>query len=190
MQQDTIDCLLLPAIDPQYSVTTTLDEAIINLDVVSKIQKGERLSTTDDYLHIETANQHTTNSILRMIYGDSRRRAIVKIFKYVYAVVEFSEHIRESKYLSLYDKMSNIIHEEDENNFVNRVQTLKKIEVTLDGAATGLQNFIYTYCNDTAFINKIQTLIKYIEIKKDVIARDLETVLRRKTLFDQTMNRR
>ncbi len=153
------DHLVLPIIQSRMVCDTILNDAIMNLEILGKLQRGDVLSATDDYFSI--GQKTFANVVTRTILHDSRFRALNKIFKCIYTLVEFAEKIKESKYFTIHDRMSCVIAADDLKNYIDRCNNLLKISAVMTSSLAGMDNFVSLYEGDTALSAKIKTLKEY-----------------------------
>jgi hypothetical protein len=162
------DHLMLPIIQSRMVCDTILNDAIMNLEILSKLQRGDVLSATDDYFSI--GQKTFANVVSRTILHDSRFRALNKIFKCIYTLVEFAEKIKESKYFSIHERMSYIISAEDLKLFIERNNNLLKISAVMQASLQGMDNFVSLYESDTALGAKIKNLKEYTKTYSEGIS--------------------
>lgn len=161
------DHIVLPIIQSRMVCDTILNDSIMNLEILSKLQRGDVLSATDDYFSI--SQKSFANVVTRTIMHDSRFRALNKIFKCIYTLVEFAEKMRESKYFCLHDRMSYIITAEDLKMFNERANNLLKIAAVMNSSIGGMDNFLSLYEGDTALGAKIKMLKEYTKMYAESI---------------------
>jgi hypothetical protein len=149
------------AFGPKLTGNTILNDAIINLEVLGKLSRGDILNTTDDYF---TIGQKGWQSVItRTLLNDSRYRALNRIFRCIYTLTEAADHIRESKYLTIYDRMSTQPTDDDMLLFADRMSTLCRIGTTLRTACHGVDTFLSLYEDDVSLRAKAALLQDYIK---------------------------
>jgi hypothetical protein len=140
---------------------TVLNDAILNIEILGKLSRGDILNTTDDYF---TIGQKGWQSVItRTLLNDSRYRALNRIFRCIYTLTEAADHIRESKYLIIYDRMSTRPSDEDRGLFNDRLAALARIGATLRTARGGIDVFLSLYEDDVSLRAKANLLQEYIK---------------------------
>lgn len=88
--------------ETQFS-DTSLNKLLYDLEIVSRLQRGELLGTTSEYITIEESGSLLT-SLMRTMNKDSRVRAVMRVRNCVQIVYEMAEHIMESKHMYIYEQ--------------------------------------------------------------------------------------
>lgn len=154
----------------QYRMNATkfsdisITKVVIDLETISKIQKGETLDTTGEFLRIIGTGSYA-NSLMRSFNGDSRLKALQKITNLVYLAYEFAERILESKHLDIKGSAKGFQSDEQRAHYKVRIDWLMRINNSLGYAINGLSNLSITYRDDQVLEAKIYELIKKIQRK-------------------------
>jgi hypothetical protein len=139
------------------------DKLLINLKILSKIQKNGRIARSSDGiigLELDTYLQ----PIKRFLSSDSRKQAIFEINSIVNESIATTHSIINSKF------MNKTYCQTDE--FLKGFDNLHLLMSEMQAALTGLENLKFTYQNDPNVISqldiivlKLNTSIKDISIK-------------------------
>ena len=149
---------------PQFN-DNAIKRILFDLDTVSKLQRGEIIDTSDDFMTVSEANIIT--SVMRTITRDSRNKALKRIAHEIRTVHDIADIITESKYLHIYEKAD--VTEDEDCAFQRRLDSLRRIAKSLHNAVSGLQNFTKTYAGDTNLVGETDNLIGEIKIKVEHI---------------------
>ena len=118
----------------------TLEEILINLSLISKIENGNKLVITDKYINIDTSY---FNFVTRWLFGNSRMQTM--------------EFIREMLNQSFLHGMKLIQEDTETSN-----QLLLRLNSELKNSINGLTNLKQTYYMDKAIQAKIDVMIENI----------------------------
>lgn len=135
------------------------DKLLINLRILSKIQKNGRITKSNEGI-INLESDSLYKGIKRFIYNDSRKQSVFEINSIIDETTVTFQHLLHSKFLN--------------KNFHNTSEYVKKMEVInlllkeLNDAKTGVENLRFTYRNDQNIISQIDIVI----LKIDSIVRD------------------
>ena len=142
------------------------DKLLINLKIISKIQKNGRITRSYDGI-ISLENEIFYQSIKRFFSNDSRRQATFEINSVITETIDILHHIINSKY------MHKNFYQTDE--YIKNCENLSLILTELEAAKAGIENLKFTYQNDQntssqidIIILKINTTIKIL-IKNYII---------------------
>lgn len=136
-----------------------IDKLIFNLQTVSKIQKGDRISTTKEFITIDTMSM--LQGARRWWVDDSRDKAVIAICREVRMILEISQLLLDNKYLL----------QSPENYTPSRekiITMIKKIHCALSSAVVGITNLCETYDVDANVLAYLKPLI--VEILEGMAA--------------------
>lgn len=137
------------------------DKLLINLRILSKIQKNGRITKSNEgIINLESTSLY--KGLKRFIYNDSRKQSVFEINSIIDETSMTFQHLLNSKFLN--------------KNFQNTPEYVKKIEVInlllkeLSEARNGVENLRFTYRSDQNIISQIDIVILKIDsIIKDTI---------------------
>ena len=136
------------------------DKLLINLKIISKIQKNGRIARSYDGI-ISLENDVFYQSIKRFMTSDSRRQAIFEINSVISESIDILHHILNSKY------MNKNFFQSDE--YIKNCENINLILNELENARHGIDNLKFTYKNDPNTASQIDILILKINTTiKDV----------------------
>jgi hypothetical protein len=136
------------------------DKLLINLKIISKIQKNGRIARSYDGM-ISLENDVFYQSIKRFMTSDSRRQAIFEINSVISESIDILHHILNSKY------MNKNFFQSDE--YIKNCENINLILNELENARHGIDNLKFTYKNDPNTASQIDILILKINTTiKDV----------------------
>lgn len=136
------------------------DKLLINLKIISKIQKNGRIARSYDGI-ISLESDVFYQSIKRFMTSDSRRQAIFEINSVISESVDILHHILNSKY------MNKNFFQCDE--YIKNCENITLILNELENARHGIDNLKFTYKNDPNTASQIDILILKINTTiKDV----------------------
>ncbi len=118
----------------------TLEEILINLSLISKIENGNKLIINDKYINIDNSY---FNFVTRWLFGSSRMNTI--------------EFIREMLNQSFLHGIKLIQEDSESSN-----QLLLRLNSELKNSINGLNNLKQTYYTDKAIQAKIDVMIENI----------------------------
>lgn len=126
------------------------DKLLINLKIISKIQKNGRITRSYDGI-ISLENDVFYQSIKRFISNDSRRQAIFEINSVITECIDVLTHILNSKYMN-----KNYYSSEE---FNKNCELIDLLLVELGLAKVGVENLKFTYQNDQNIISQIDIIV-------------------------------
>lgn len=136
------------------------DKLLINLKIISKIQKNGRIARSYDGI-ISLENDVFYQSIKRFMTSDSRRQAVFEINSVISESVDILHHILNSKY------MNKNFFQSDE--YIKNCENANLVLNELENARNGIENLKFTYQNDPNTVSQIDILILKINTTiKDV----------------------
>lgn len=140
------------------------DKLLINLKIISKIQKNGRITRSYDGI-ISLENNVFYQAIKRFISNDSRKQAIFEINSIIYESINILNHILNSKY------MNKTYNESDE--YIKNCENISLILSELELSKQGIENLKFTYQNDPNIVSQIDILI----LKINTTIKDVSTKL-------------
>mgnify|MGYP000273827214 FL=1 len=126
------------------------DKLLINLKIISKIQKNGRITRSYDGI-ISLENEIFYQSIKRFFSNDSRRQATFEINSVITETIDILHHIINSKY------MHKNFYQTDE--YIKNCENLSLILTELEAAKAGIENLKFTYQNDQNTSSQIDIII-------------------------------
>lgn len=126
------------------------DKLLINLKIISKIQKNGRITRSYDGI-ISLENEIFYQSIKRFFSNDSRRQATFEINSVVNEAIDMLRHILNSKY------MNKNFCQTDE--YMKNCENISLILTELEAAKAGIENLKFTYQNDQNTSSQIDIII-------------------------------
>lgn len=139
-----------------YSLDTVLEKTIFELEAISSITRGKRVSTVDG-LCLGVLDDTLANSIFRSLYRDNRNRLLPYIEQKVQTAAAFAERILESKYLTAYDGITGP-NEDYANMFNKRLEQVDKLLRAIHTVPKGLKSLAETYIDDKHQVYQLRTL--------------------------------
>ena len=132
------------------------DKLLINLKIISKIQKNGRIARSRDGI-ISLENNAFYQSFKRFISNDSRKQAVYEINSVITECIETLNHILNSKYMI-----------KNDNRYTKSCENINLLLTELDLAKCGVENLKFTYKNDPNIISQIDiTILKINTILRD-----------------------
>jgi hypothetical protein len=126
------------------------DKLLINLKIISKIQKNGRIARSYDGI-ISLENDVFYQSVKRFVSNDSRRQAIFEINSVITECVEILQHILNSKH------MNKNFSQSDE--YIKACENINLILHEMELARCGVENLKFTYQNDPNIVSQIDIVI-------------------------------
>ena len=126
------------------------DKLLINLKIISKIQKNGRITRSYDGI-ISLENNVFYQSIKRFISSDSRKQALFEINSIITETINILNHILNSKYM-------NKLHNETDE-YIKNCENIDLILSELELSKNGIENLKFTYKNDPNIVSQIDILI-------------------------------
>lgn len=126
------------------------DKLLINLKIISKIQKNGRIARSYDGI-ISLENDVFYQSVKRFVSNDSRRQAIFEINSVITECVEILHHILNSKH------MNKNFCQSDE--YIKACENINLILQEMELAKAGVDNLKFTYQNDPNIVSQIDIII-------------------------------
>jgi hypothetical protein len=136
------------------------DKLLINLKIISKIQKNGRIARSYDGI-ISLENDVFYQAIKRFVTSDSRKQAIFEINSVINECVDILHHILNSKY------MNKNFNQRDE--YIKNCENIRLILSEMEAARCGIENLKFTYQNDQNIVSQIDIII----LKTNTTLRDI-----------------
>ena len=126
------------------------DKLLINLKIISKIQKNGRIARSyDGIISLETDQVY--QSLKRFLTNDSRKQAIFEINSIISECIDTINYIINSKY-------TNIQYSQTQEYFKN-CENLNLLITELGSSKSGIENLKFTYQNDPNIVTQLDILI-------------------------------
>lgn len=129
---------------------TLSDKLLINLKILSKIQKNGRICRSYDGI-ISLENDAMYQFIKRFLTNDSRRQAVSEINSIITECIDTIGHIFNSKYTNVQYKSS--------EEYYKNCESLQILVTELELAKTGIENLKFTYNTDQNIISQLDIII-------------------------------
>jgi hypothetical protein len=149
-----------PQISP-ISFSTLIDQLTLNLKVMGDIKSGDKLSTVNNNIEIDSYSY--VRSLYRTYAGDSRSRTLEKLSEVIEDINKVTNQL-----LNIEPFADNIL-ELPENN----AKVLQDLIPDMVNANKGLMNLKLTYQGDVLTENKLDMLIKKLADQIDVIKNNM-----------------
>ena len=130
------------------------DKLLINLRILSKIQKNGRISRSYDGI-VSLENDTFYQSVKRFVTSDSRKQSVFEINSIITETADCIYNIVNSKFMN----KSNA-HTHD---YYRYCEDLLLILNELDAAKTGIDNLKFTYSNDANIASQLDILLIKIQ---------------------------
>lgn len=136
------------------------DKLLINLKIISKIQKNGRISRSYDGI-ISLESDVFYQSIKRFMLSDSRKQAIFEINSVIMEAIDILNHILNSKFMNK--------NYAQNNEYLKNCENLNLIMTEMELAKMGIENLKFTYQTDQNIVSQLDILILKINTTlKDV----------------------
>jgi hypothetical protein len=114
------------------------DELIINLTVLSQLNKNRKISTKECFLNIEPVEVYIPESVRRWWRGDSREETLKKLDNIIVKAVSL---LKKHEELIQYLKKSLIGLENLKQTYTDCTQTNARLDVIIDKAKRGIEDY-------------------------------------------------
>jgi len=126
------------------------DKLLINLRILSKIQKNGRITkSTDGIINIESNTMY--KFIKRYLNNDGRKQSVFEINSIIDETENIFQHLMNNKYMN-----KNYNTTSEYSKTIELIQLLLK---ELTDAKCGIENLKFTYKNDQNIISQIDIII-------------------------------
>jgi hypothetical protein len=140
------------------------DKLLINLKIISKIQKNGRIARSFDGI-ISLENDAFYQSVKRFITNDSRKQAVFEINSVVTECIDILHHITNSKFMhKMYYQT---------NEYIKNCECIGLLLKEMEYAKCGVDNLKFTYQNDPNIVSQIDILL----LKINTIIKDFSQKL-------------
>ena len=126
------------------------DKLLINLKIISKIQKNGRIARSCDGI-ISLENDVFYQFIKRFVTNDSRKQAIFEINSVINECIDILQYILNSKY------MNKNFNQSDE--YIKNCENINLLLSEMEAARCGIENLKFTYQNDPNIVSQIDIII-------------------------------
>ncbi len=130
------------------------DKLLINLKIISKIQKNGRIARSYEGI-ISLENDGMYQFLKRFLSNDSRKQAIFEINSIIEESLDTFKHILNSK------TMNESYSQTEE--YQKNCQALELLYVELQNTRTGIENLKFTYKTDHNIISRIDIILLKID---------------------------
>ena len=143
---------------------TILNQVTLNLKVMGDIKDGDKLSTVNKYIEIDSYSY--LQCIYRKYNGDSRLKTLEKIDEVINDTISLSQQLLNNELNN-----SNVTNLPDNTSNAKILQDL--IPDMID-ASKGIRNLKLTYKNDVLTENKLDMAIKKLNDQVDKIKNSMK----------------
>jgi hypothetical protein len=141
------------------------DKLLINLRILSKIQKNGRITKSiDGIINLEQMTLY--KGIKRFLNNDSRKQSVYEINSIVDETQHIFEHLLNNKYMN--KNYSNT------TDYLKIIESIRLLLKELNDAKQGIENLKFTYKTDENIVSQIDIIILKINTILKNISHDLE----------------
>lgn len=158
-----------------------VDDAMVNLKLISKIEENKKLTTKNN--KIESHTSFLPEFISRYFNGEDRNKSLGIIRDAIYTAIEISDSEMNSTNMNIYDIKADDITRFELDQFYGACNTLKQFSISLEEASKGIKNFQKTYTDDSNIVSNIEVLLKTVQQQITKIERKLEQVKHKKERY-------
>ena len=126
------------------------DKLLINLKIISKIQKNGRIARSYDGI-ISLESDTVYQPLKRFLSSDSRKQAIFEINSIVSECLDTISYVLNSKYMN--------INYANTDEYFKNCESLNLIVSAMDSARVGIENLKFTYQNDQNIVTQLDIII-------------------------------
>tara|TARA_Y100000389_G_C17335982_1_gene450666 strand:- start:274 stop:744 length:471 start_codon:yes stop_codon:yes gene_type:complete len=137
-----------------------IEQILLNLRVISKLNPQDKLDIWDSKLYI--INPKFGNSFRRFITRQNREVSIDFISKLINSCIEFSNALINSKINENSSQSTDFLKDYDDNIAWKNKCDLKDLFEELVKSKNGLENFKITYNEDATIVSQIEVIINNI----------------------------
>ena len=138
----------------------TIDEKLVNLKIISKIKKDDKLVCSGDLLEIDDT-KWLLQGLVRWYGKASRKQTVEKINLVINDVFIFIDKTLKDELTHTHEKHAESVLREDNS------EILQKFFLHLSNCIEGLENLKATYKGDESVVSKLDVLIDKIKVKSD-----------------------
>lgn len=150
--------------------TVVPDKLLINLKILSKIQKNGRIARSYDGM-ISLENDSYYQPIKRFLSSDSRKQAVFEINSIITECIDTFSHILNSRH------MNKMYSQTDE--YFKGCENISLLLSELQSAKCGIDNLKFTYQNDPNVSSQLDIII----LKITTTIRDISSKLNHLNMF-------
>jgi hypothetical protein len=136
----------------------TIQRLLSNLSIISKIDIGDKVSTTGDTIDIQ--KEGWRQGLCRSLYGDNRSRSMSIIAQTIDTAISIAALLMESQYMT----------DVDTPRYRHRYQSLYMLLIALNRSIRGLNNMRITYHSDGILVSDIRDICgkikQFIEVSE------------------------
>jgi hypothetical protein len=137
------------------------DKLLINLKIISKIQKNGRISRSNDgIILLETSSFY--KSLKRFISSDSRKQSLFEINSVILECIEVLHNLLNSKYMHYQRHQTRSEQLKRNPEFIKSIDNVKLIITELENAKIGVENLKFTYRNDQNTVSQLDIILMKI----------------------------
>lgn len=141
------------------------DKLLINLRILSKIQKNGRITKSiDGIINLEQTTLY--KGIKRFLNNDSRRQSVYEINSIIDETQTIFDHLLNNKYIN--KSYANT------SDYLKIIESIKLLLKELNDAKNGIENLKFTYKTDENIVSQIDIVILKINTILKNISHDLE----------------
>lgn len=141
------------------------DKLLINLRILSKIQKNGRITkSVDGIINLEQTSLY--KGIKRFLYSDSRKQSVYEINSIVDETRGTFDHLLNNKYMN--KSYSN------SSEYIKIVEAINLLLRELNDAKIGVENLKFTYKTDENIVSQIDIIVLKINTILKNISHDLD----------------
>lgn len=141
------------------------DKLLINLRILSKIQKNGRITKSiDGIINIEQTTLY--KGIKRFLYNDSRKQSIYEINSLIDETQIMFDYLLNNKFMN---KTS-----QNTTDFLKIVESIHLLLKELNDSKNGIENLKFTYKTDENIVSQIDIIILKINTIIKNVSHDLE----------------
>jgi hypothetical protein len=139
-----------------------LDRLLVDIKVISKIEENGKIKTNGSS-NISLDSKSVIRGLWRNLRGDDRNKAIDAIEEKIFAVIEISNQLIDSNYLTSRTNSSDTTEKFFKTEKEKILIALKNVSHDLQACVKGLRNLSKTYWDDAVVIARLDQIIGCID---------------------------
>jgi hypothetical protein len=145
----------------------TLDKIVFNLSTIGKIQKGQKILTSQEFINID--EDRTFTFLARTLTRENRDKGAYMVTMVLENAFLVAELLMESKYFYINAPQKPIDHDivtfcvDQTTEREARVRDLVRLHSAITACTGGLKNLCTTYSSDSNILAKLMPLLEQIE---------------------------
>lgn len=160
-----------------------MDRLFINLKVLSQVQPGQKLYTTEDYLVLDTGISYR-QVLTRWWLNETRERTLNKIQEVIRSAVYCGQNAINSEFMTTKDRQMGSLERvevkqwelaRDKHLQIDNLGLLKLLSKEMENSLVGIKNLKDTYRDDATLRAKLDLEIELIERHIQKFSHFLET---------------